>query len=183
MVAEMLGVLPRLCRTLSDIVYEKTEGNPLFALEFMRSLVESRLLKYSLRDRRWIWEEGRISQEDITDNVLYLLTTKIESLPENVQSALKLLSCFGIRIADSIVGYFSSTPQYPDLRHCLDECIHQGCLIKAGSEFKFVHDKVREAAYGLIPLADKKRFHFDIGMLLYSATKGKELGSTIYPLA
>ncbi|KAL7553425.1 hypothetical protein ACHAWF_016711 [Thalassiosira exigua] len=183
MVAEMLGVLPRLCRTLSDIVYEKTQGNPLFALEFMRSLVESRLLTYSLRDRQWIWEEGRISQEDITDNVLYLLTAKMKSFPENVQSALKVLSCFGIRTIESIVNYLSSTAQYPDLRQCLDDGIRQGCLIKAGSEFKFVHDKVREAVYGLIPQAEKKKFHFDMGMLLYSATKGKELGSTIYPIA
>ena len=143
MIAEMLGVLPRLVRSLSDIVYAKTEGNPLFALEFMRSLVDRRLLKYSLRERQWIWEVDVIAQEDISDNVLFLLTTKMKMLSESVQSALKLLSCLGIRTNEVIVASLSSTPQHSDLQECLEECIRQGFLIKGScsGDFKFVHDK------------------------------------------
>ena len=37
-VSESLGMLPRLCQTLSEIIYRKTEGNPFFVQTFIRSL-------------------------------------------------------------------------------------------------------------------------------------------------
>ena len=84
MIAEMLCTLPRLCNPLSDILTEKTEGNPYFLLVFLRSLVDRRLLKYSLREKKWIWNESNIRSEHITDNVLYLLSSKMTSLDENI---------------------------------------------------------------------------------------------------
>jgi len=182
MISESVCVFPRLCKTLSDIISEKTEGSPYFALEFLRSLVDSRLLKYSLRERRWIWDENNIRSENITDNVLYLLSAKMTSLPENTQLALKVVSCFGIKTDESIVGYLSSTPQYSDFRDWLDQAINEGCIQKHENKYKFVHDKVREAAYNLIADGNKSQFHYDIGILLYSTSKGQDLGGALFQL-
>ncbi|KAL7527350.1 hypothetical protein ACHAXR_001907, partial [Thalassiosira sp. AJA248-18] len=175
LIAETLHVFPRICKRLSDIIFEKTEGSPFFAIEFLRSLVDSRLLKYSLRERRWIWEEDKIRSENITDNVLYLLSTKLSSFPENVQLGLKILSCFGIKTDEAIVDYLSSSPHFSDFRSAMNVAISERCIQKLGSDFKFVHDKVREAAYGLIP--DKGQFRYDLGILLYSISKHHDLGS------
>ena len=49
MVSDAMGMFPRLCTPLSEIVFQKTKGNPFFVIEFLGSLVDSRLLKYSLR--------------------------------------------------------------------------------------------------------------------------------------
>ena len=38
MVSEVLGMLPRVCRSLSEVVYSKTKGNPFFVETFLRSL-------------------------------------------------------------------------------------------------------------------------------------------------
>lgn len=127
-------------------MFAKTEGSPYFAKEFMKSLVDSRHLKYSLRERRWIWDESQLRSENITDNVLYLLSMKMTSLPDNVQIALKVVSSFGIKIDISIVHYLGSTSQYSNLGDWINQAVDEGMLQKIGSQFKFVHDKVMEAA-------------------------------------
>mmetsp|Transcript_29922 Transcript_29922/g.63473 ORF Transcript_29922/g.63473 Transcript_29922/m.63473 type:complete len:914 (-) Transcript_29922:1454-4195(-) len=180
MISESVRIFPRLCKPLSDIIFEKTEGNPYFALEFLRSLVDSRLLKYSLRERRWIWDESKILSQEITDNVLYLLSAKMTSLPEDIQLALKVVSCFGIKADECVVSYLSSTSQYSDFRDWLDQAINEGCIQKLEKEFRFVHDKVREAAYGLIADSNKSQFHYDLGILLYSTSKGQDLSGTVF---
>ena len=98
MLSDALCVIPRLCKSLSSLMYQKTRGNPFFAFEFLRSLIDRNLVSYSLRDKRWRWEVDRVGAEDITDNVLFLLTSKITGLPEDVQTALKVAACFGSRI-------------------------------------------------------------------------------------
>jgi len=150
MISDSLRIFPNLCKPLSDIVFAKTEGNPFFALEFLRSLFTSRLLEYSLRERRWIWDESQIRSEQITDNVLYLLSVKMNLLPKSFRAALKVVSCFGIKVDETIVAYLMSTSQYSDLGYWLNKAIEEGCMHKVGTYFKFVHDKVMEAAYSLI---------------------------------
>ena len=157
MIAEMLCILPRLCSPLSDILTDKTEGNPYFLLEFLRSLVDRRLLKYSLREKRWIWDESKIRSEHITDNVLYLLSSKMTSLSENIQLVLKIVSCFGIMIDEQVIDYLGKTPQYNDIENWINQVIKEGFIRKIDTKFRFVHDKVREAAYSLIPQSSKKQ--------------------------
>lgn len=155
MVAEILCTFPRICKPLSDIIHERTAGSPFFALEFMRSLVVGKLLQYSLRDRRWTWDEEKIRSENITSNVLYLLSNKMTSLRDDVQVTLKVLSCFGIKTDEAIIDYLCSTTQYSDFREGLSCAISEKFIEKRGTEFKFTHDKVREAAYGLIAANEK----------------------------
>ena len=179
-VAEMLGIFPRISRPLSDIIYKKTEGNPYFALAFVRSLVDKRLLKYSLREKRWIWDEGKIKAEQISDNVLHLLSSRMTSFPEETQIALKILACFGIKVNDSVIKCLTTTPTYTNLQEWINQCIDEGLIKHMANQYHFVHDKVREAAYSLIPESSKKQFHYDLGMLLHSAMKGQDMGSAIF---
>lgn len=128
-----------------------SRGNPFFALEFIRSLMDSRLVKYSLREKRWIWDETRARSLNITDNVLYLLSTKMATLPENIQLVLKVVSCIGI---DSL----KKTPKYSNIDDWLVQAINEGFIRKLdNSEFIMNHDKVREAAYSLIKDGDKNQ--------------------------
>ena len=127
-----------------------------YILSFIRSLVDGGLLEYSINRRRWLWDEVNVSSMDIIGNVLFLLPTKMNGLSSNLQSALKVAACFGIKIEKSVVETLHTHPEHLDIHDDLDQVVKEGFMVKGGtSEFKFVHDKMREAAYDLIQEKDK----------------------------
>ncbi|KAL3784136.1 hypothetical protein HJC23_005794 [Cyclotella cryptica] len=167
MISDTLGVFPRLCKGLSDVLFHKTNGNPFFTWEFLRSLITRDLVQYSLQDKCWKWNLRQIMAENITDNVLHLLTRKMNVLSESDQRALKVASCFGNIISIDIVKKLSCTSQYSSLLTTLDEtALTEGFMDRDDTSYRFVHDKVREVAYGLI--VDKQQYHFDVGVALQS---------------
>ncbi|KAL7484241.1 hypothetical protein ACHAW6_009888, partial [Cyclotella cf. meneghiniana] len=166
MLSDMLSVIPRLCKSLSSLVFYKTRGSPFFVVEFLHSLIDRGIVSYSLRERRWCWDIDQIGQEDITDNVLQMIHDKMSFLGDDDQTALEVASCFGIEINESVVRSLSETQLYSDLPFNLDKAVENGFMEHEGSTYRFIHDKVREAAYSLIDAKDE--YHHDIGMALYS---------------
>jgi hypothetical protein len=158
MVSDALCVFPRICEPLSDIVFQKTKGNPYFVVAFLRSLVDRGLLNYCVNARRWLWDEDDVSAMDVTGNVLHLLSLKMSSLSTSIQSALKTAACFGIKIEQCVITALSADPKHEGIQNLLEEVVNEGFMFKVGtSHFSYAHDKVREAAYSLISDEEKNQ--------------------------
>ena len=158
MISDALCLFPRICKSLSGIVFQKTKGNPFFVLEFMQSLKSRGLLQYNPLQKRWVWNEDIIRAEDITDNVLRLLSSKLNGLSGDVQMVLKVMACFGISTNESVIGYLSESAEYAGVQNGLEWALRDGYIVKSGEgSLQFVHDKVREAAYNLIDESEKKQ--------------------------
>ena len=158
MISDALCLFPRITNSLSDVVFQKTKGNPLFVLKFMESLLSRGLLQYDSGRKRWLWSEDKILAEEITDNVLHLLSSRMNGLSEDMQMLLKVMASFGTSTNELVISYLSESPEYLGVRKGLEGAVSDG-YVKEDTEgkFIFVHDKVREAAYNLIPDSDKKQ--------------------------
>ena len=203
MISDALCLFPRICKSLSEVIFQKTKGNPFFVLEFIQSLRDRGLLKYNPHQKRWVWNVEAIQSEEITDNVQHLLSSKLKVLSGSMQTVLKVMACFGTSTNESLISQLSETKEYSNIRDGIKCVVSDGFVEKDGEGgFKFVHDKIREAAYNLIPDSDKNQvgdlsrqyvllvlphlshfcllpynqFHFDLGKLLYSIYKENECG-------
>eukprot|EP00985_Skeletonema_marinoi_P010855 scaffold5091_cov165-Skeletonema_marinoi.AAC.1 len=184
MISDALCLYPRICKSLSEVVMQKTKGNPFFVLEFIRSLKDRDLLKYNFHQRRWVWNEGTIRAEEITDSVLQLLSSEMNGLSDNVQLLLKVMACFGTKTSESVIGYLVDSAEYSAVDDGLKKAVSDGFIERnIEGTFNFVHDKVREAAYNLIPESDRKQFHYNLGRVLHSVCEGKDVGDTILLIA
>ncbi|KAL7553384.1 hypothetical protein ACHAWF_016673, partial [Thalassiosira exigua] len=181
-VSDALGIVPRITRPLAQLVLQKTKGNPLFILECVRSLADRGLLRYGLRERRWMWDADGITTEEVAENVSSLLSTKMVDLAEDARMALKIASCFGNSVGWVIVEILMSNPRFPNLRRELDNAVKEGFVIRddKGEAFRFSHDKVQEAAYSLIPEEDKSQLHHQIGIHLYENAIPEQFDSLIF---
>src|SRR6185295_14964661 len=82
---------------LAALVFEKTHGNPFFLGQFLGTLEQEKLLAWDARRSAWVWDEGRIAEQLMTDNVVDFMAAKIQRLPEDTRHILKLCAATGNR--------------------------------------------------------------------------------------
>ena len=158
MISDALCLYPRICKSLTGIVFQKTNGNPFFMMEFVSSLKSRGLLRYNFHQKRWVWNEGMVHGETITDNVVHLLYSKMSCLPRNVQTLLAVMACFGSSTNESVVARLSESQHYSGVRNGMVEALSDGFIRRDEEGYlHFAHDKVREASYNLIHYSVKRQ--------------------------
>ncbi len=167
LVSDVLCLPPRLTRSLSDILYHKTKGNPLFFCQLMISLNREGLLSVSLSRRRWEWDEEKIQSRKIPENVAVFFSKTIKELPQDVQIALRVMSCFGACSKISLIETLEQVLNSPLARY-LDVAVSEGLLTKSDGRYHFAHDRVQEAAYEMMKPEDRCLYHFQYGLALCS---------------
>ncbi|MCP4130134.1 MAG: AAA family ATPase [bacterium] len=149
---------------LANLLHKKTGGNPFFVSQFLKRLYEVGLLELD-SSSGWKWDMEKINQLQVTDNVVQLMSKKISSLEEETQAILKTCACLGNRFNLEIVSLVTDKPVeevIPGLRNAVKENL----FIGLDNWFSFSHDRIREAAYSLIPESEKGAMHYRIGKLM-----------------
>ena len=161
---------------------EKTGGNPFFAIQFLTALAEEGLLAFDPVAPAWTWDVARIRAKSYTDNVVDLMTGKLRRLSATAQKTLKLLACLG-NVAEIATLAMVQRETEGATHAALWEAVHAGLVFQQDSAYKFLHDRVQEAAYALIPKGDHAAAHLRIGRVLASRTAATELEEKIFEIA
>jgi len=166
---------------LAKLVHEKTGGNPFFTIQFLTALAEEQLLAFDRDAGTWIWDIARIRGKGYTDNVVELMIGKLKRLPAITQEALKLLACLGN--GAEIATLTMIRDQSEEALHTASwEAARTGLIFRLDGSYAFLHDRVQEAAYALIPDDERASAHLAIGRLLASRTPPEELEEKIFEI-
>src|SRR6202007_3210963 len=150
MIVDSLHCKPEQAALFAQLIREKTNGNPFFVVQFLYALVEEQLLTFDHNARRWRWDLNRIRDKGYTDNVVELMVGKLNRLPIQTQKALQELACLG-NSADFAMLRMVYQDSNEEMHGPLWEAVRTGLIFRSEDSYRFLHDRVQEAAYALIP--------------------------------
>jgi predicted ATPase/signal transduction histidine kinase len=177
--ADVLRCPPAQAAPLAELLEEKTAGNPFFALQFLSALHEERLLDFDRATGSWRWDVARIRAKGFTDNVVDLMISKLRRLSPASLEAVKLLACLGTG-AEAATLTLAHELDEEAAHTALAEAVREGFLVRLGDHYDFVHDRIQEAAYSLIPEAERAEVHLRIGRRFVKGLQGEALEDRLF---
>ncbi|WP_257450560.1 trifunctional serine/threonine-protein kinase/ATP-binding protein/sensor histidine kinase [Archangium lipolyticum] len=167
LVADTLpGAGPGIVEPLAALARDKTGGNPFFLLRFLRTLNQDRLLRRT-PEGAWSWDAEATRARGYSDNVVDFMAGKLRQLPMSTQHLLRLAACVGNAFTLQMLGLISHMPEPSEVEQGLEPALQEGMLVRASPEqYRFLHDRIQQAARALIPEAERKAVHLRIGRLL-----------------
>ncbi|MEN8907234.1 MAG: diguanylate cyclase [Clostridiales bacterium] len=166
-------------QNLAVACLRKTHGNPFFIGQFLKLLYSKKHITFNKQSGKWDWDISLINNSNITDNVVEFISDKIKTLTIEVQEILKYASCIGNQFDINTLSIISGLskkeilksiwillknnyliPLENNYKYLIDE------NIDINVSYRFLHDRIQQAAYKLIPEKSKKKFHYLAGTLL-----------------
>jgi PAS domain S-box-containing protein len=182
LIADSLHCEPGHAGPLAGLLEEKTTGNPFFVIQFISALFEEGLLIFDHSEGQWCWDLNSIHAKGYTDNVVDLMVEKLNRLPTETQKALQQLACLG-NSADFAMLRMVYQDSSEEMHGQLWEAVRTGLIFRSEESYRFLHDRVQEAAYSLIPQGLRAEAHLRIGMLMASHTSPGKLEEAIFEIA
>lgn len=186
LVAEALTTPAEEVAELALVIHEKTHGNPFFVRQFLAAIHADDLLLFDPTAGAWRWDIERIRRASVTENVVDLMVAELKRLEPLSREALTLASCIGSQFdlqSLARVGGRSAA----ETAAALWEALRKGLLAPVDSDYRllegegadaladapdlnvryrFLHDRIREAAYSLVDPRRRPAIHLAIGRVL-----------------
>ncbi len=182
LVADALHCEPEQVRPLAQLVQEKTGGNPFFAIQFVTALADEGLLAFDSVALAWQWDIDRIRARNYTDNVVDLMSGKLRRLSAPAQEALRHLACLG-NVAEVATLALVRGETEEAMHAALWEAVRAGLVFHQKSTCKFLHDRIQQAAYSLIPDEHRANIHLHIGRVLLASMSADQLAEHLFDVA
>jgi predicted ATPase/serine phosphatase RsbU (regulator of sigma subunit) len=199
LLADTLRLEPAVVRPLAQILIRKTDGNPFFVQHFLGSLHEQRLLRFDGAAGRWSWDDAKIEAAVASDNVVDLLVARLRRLSPDVQRELTLAACIGQEFDLGTLALVSQRAR-PEIGRGLWEALREGVLVpldgsyrylaegartdedleSLDSRYRFLHDRVQQAAYELLDTHQRSEIHVRTGRLLLTEAGAEPNDETVF---
>ncbi|MBR8839408.1 MAG: AAA family ATPase [Stigonema ocellatum SAG 48.90 = DSM 106950] len=205
LVADTLSCSPAVAQSLTQIIYQKTHGNPFFSTQFLKLLYEDGLIQFDFDTGNWQCDIAEVKALSLCDDVVEFMALQLQKLPKATQNVLKLAACIGNQfdlatlaivheksqvetaadlwkaLQEGLILPISETYKFfqsetADGQWLIDNCHKQLAM------YKFLHDRVQQAAYSLIPEAQQRITHLQIGRLLLKNTPTEEQEEKIFKI-
>lgn len=163
---------------LAGIVFKKTDGNPFFINEFLKSLSAKDLIWWDAPASKWLWHEEQIKEMSVTENVVHFLTQKIRRFPANTLKILQYASCVGTKFSVQTLAGVMNIPG-EEIVSILFQAIKEEYIIPSAlmkrdtvekkeqvlffTEARFAHDRFLQAVYSMLNEEERNRIHYAIG--------------------
>ncbi|OUL26422.1 ATP-binding sensor histidine kinase [Nostoc sp. 106C] len=196
----------------AELLFNKTQGNPFFLTQLLQTLHQDKLLTFNFKSDTWQWDIAKIQTIGITDyNVVELVARNIQKLPPATQEVLKLAACIGNSFNLDVLAIVHERSQ-PKTATELWSALQSGLILPLSNaykiplatddesqifdnfeqltadrealiiSYKFLHDRVQQAAYSLIPEEQKKETHLKVGQLLLKNTPSEKIEENIFDI-
>ncbi|MEG4528683.1 AAA family ATPase, partial [Microcoleus sp. C2D2] len=139
LIADTLACSTALALPLTELVYQKTEGNPFFSTQFLKSLHEDGIIEFNFEARYWQCDIARVRTLALTDDVVEFMAIQLRKLPSRTQSVLKLAACIGNQFdlaTLAIVDENSPT----ETATALWKALQEGLILPVSDVYKFYQE-------------------------------------------
>ncbi|MBD2496013.1 AAA family ATPase [Nostoc sp. FACHB-280] len=202
LIADTLHTQEVVVEPLTELVIQKTQGNPFFATQFLKALHQDQLITFDYHAGHWQCDIVQVRDAALTDDVVEFMALQLQKLPKSTQDILKLAACIGAQFDLANLAIVSEQSQ-TEVATSLWKALQEGLVMPQSDIYKFylgdseanqktsqqtlnyrfLHDRVQQAAYSLIPEDQKQTTHIKIGRLLWSNTPEAELEEQAFAIA
>ena len=182
---------------LARALHGKTQGNPFFLGQYLAELVAEKTLWFDKDEQRWRWNLQGVEKRVVAENVVALVMAKLRRLPATTQHVVTLAAAIGHQFDAATLATISGMP-LTDTFAALWPALETSVALPVGEDyrflvrrpdaddtdtaelrpqdvwFKFLHDRIQQAAYALTPESQLPGLHLRIGRLLLERHGGPE---------
>ncbi|MCT7982488.1 trifunctional serine/threonine-protein kinase/ATP-binding protein/sensor histidine kinase [Laspinema sp. A4] len=200
LVADTLNCSPEPVHPLTEFTARKTQGNPFFISQFLKTLHRDGYIHFNPQHRHWDCEIRQIETLSLTEDLVEFLAEELQKLPPESQSVLKLAACIGNEFDLATLSIVCQ--QAPrQVAIALWAVLQEGLIFPTSAlyqffqddessafspdinpAYRFLHDRIQQAAYLLIPDSEKPATHWQIGQLLLQRGDRQTQGDKLFDI-
>lgn len=199
LVADTLHCSIDRAQPLTELIDLKTQGNPFFVTQFLKALHQDGEIWFN-PEGYWECDIASIHALALSDDIVEFMAAQLQKLPPATQHLLELAACIGDKFDLETLAIVSQQSQL-SVATALWQGLQAGSILPTNqiykfwqaetptpphsshpSTYRFLHDRVQQAAYSLIPAQQQHQTHLQIGRLLLTNTPAAQRGERLFEI-
>ncbi|RPI80124.1 MAG: GAF domain-containing protein [Desulfobacteraceae bacterium] len=182
---------------LSKLIMKKSQGNPLFAMQFLQSLYHRHILQFNHSAQSWSLDWSSAHETSFSEDTADIIVSRLNDLSSDTRDVLQTAASIGNIFDLHTLSQATQINEMQLLSH-LDHAVENQFIVFFESflhdnrlsssdhptnlHFKFPHDHIQQAAYILIAEQDREKKHLKIGQLLRKKAREVNLEENLFDI-